>query len=177
MNLNEYLEGLNDVETEIVEYIWEVCDEIKPQEVLEIGSGWGVTARAFLEKNVILDTIDKRPLLDEFDQRTAGFSDRIRRHVGDSTKIVPTLQRPYDLIYVDGNHEYDGVIADLRNVFKYCVKKGTVILMDDFWHKYNFPENYQKYGVNLAVRDFIREADIKYIEAHYAGNGTIRINV
>lgn len=68
----------------------------------------------------------------------------------------------YDIIYIDGDHSYDGVKKDLRNAFN-KVKNGGYIMGHDYdinvekgLHLYNF-------GVMRAVDEFCREYGQKII--------------
>jgi len=56
----------------------------------------------------------------------------IKIMTGDSKKTVPTLRENYDLIYIDGDHSYDGAMKDLEN----CKNKfNKYIVFDDIYHK------------------------------------------
>jgi predicted O-methyltransferase YrrM len=49
-----------------------------------------------------------------------------------------SLNKKFDLIFVDGDHAYDNVVQDTRNVFKLLKNDKSVIV----WHDYGFdPEN------------------------------------
>lgn len=65
------------------------------------------------------------------------FSGKVVYLDGDSKVTVPTLQDDYrdyfDLVLVDGDHSYDGGMADLRNVFGLVKNKG-IIVFDDINH-------------------------------------------
>ena len=49
---------------------------------------------------------------------------------GDSKQTIPTLCGKFDLILVDGDHSYEGGIADLRNVWPLCSPGGSVAFHD-----------------------------------------------
>jgi predicted O-methyltransferase YrrM len=55
--------------------------------------------------------------------------------IGDSKQTVPAWiqahpERTFDLIHVDGGHDYECVRADVHSAFM-ASKKGTILLMDD----------------------------------------------
>lgn len=54
---------------------------------------------------------------------------------GDSKRILPTLVQPFDLMFIDGDHSYEGVFNDLFHAWK-LAKNGTVILCDDYTEGY-----------------------------------------
>lgn len=60
----------------------------------------------------------------------------------------------YDIIVIDGNHDYDFVKRDLDNSWK-CLNEGGVIICDDFNH-YN--------GTRRAILDWSKENNIKFVE-------------
>ncbi|HEX7549481.1 MAG TPA: class I SAM-dependent methyltransferase [Candidatus Methylomirabilis sp.] len=64
------------------------------------------------------------------------FADRIQQLYGDSAvwDFTP-LQGRVDLVFVDGNHAYENVLADSRNAFR-CLRPGGVILWDDYHPTY-----------------------------------------
>lgn len=54
-------------------------------------------------------------------------------HRATSSEIAPTLADDYfDWIYIDGNHSYDYVLADLRDYLP-KVKRGGFLAGDDYW--------------------------------------------
>ena len=65
--------------------------------------------------------------------------------------VAPNI---YDFVYVDGDHSYDGVKADIEQL-KRAVKPGGVIMFDDYT---NFDTiAWEKFGVMAAVNEYIAE--------------------
>lgn len=65
---------------------------------------------------------------------------------GDSTEMAKEVKdNELALLYIDGDHSYEGVIADLK-AWTCKVKKDGIIA----FHDYEMPQ----YGVKRAVRDF-----------------------
>lgn len=58
-----------------------------------------------------------------------------------------------DWIYVDGDHSYDGCLADLNHCLR-VVKTGSYIYGDDY--------SEQKWEVKKAVDDFVKEHNLKF---------------
>jgi len=68
-------------------------------------------------------------------------------------KIVPTM------VFVDGDHRYDGVKADIRLLAQFLAK-GTPVLFHDFLN----PENeLGTYGVKRAVEEWIRSGGVRLV--------------
>ena len=61
-----------------------------------------------------------------------------------------------DWIYIDGDHSYEGVTADLEGSME-IVKKGGVIFLDDY-----ALDNHQHPGVRAAINDFCKERNLKF---------------
>jgi predicted O-methyltransferase YrrM len=47
-------------------------------------------------------------------------------HKGDSAQVIPSLHGQFDLIFIDGNHTYDGCKADYENSRKLLAPKGFI---------------------------------------------------
>ena len=63
--------------------------------------------------------------------RTSGVSDLIRVKIGASQKILPRFrERSFDLIYIDGDHDYRSVRSDIINA-KRLIREHGVICGDD----------------------------------------------
>lgn len=59
---------------------------------------------------------------------------KIRQTFGDSTRIDwKTLGGPFDLIFIDGGHDFECVKSDTENAFKNLAPGGAI-----FWHDYGF---------------------------------------
>jgi len=49
---------------------------------------------------------------------------------GDSKTVVRNWTRPIHLLFIDGSHKYEDVVADFENFFPYVVEGGLVALHD-----------------------------------------------
>jgi hypothetical protein len=69
---------------------------------------------------------------------------------GDSrTFDFSTLGQKFDLIFIDGDHHYDYVLQDTKNVMKYLVHENSTVV----WHDYgNTPEDV-RFEVLAAILD------------------------
>jgi hypothetical protein len=68
----------------------------------------------------------------------------------DSSKVdFLGLQRKFDLIFIDGDHKYEGVLADTRNAFKVLNDANSVIV----WHDYSFDPEFVSREVLAAILD------------------------
>lgn len=107
---------------------------IKPDRVLEIGTYTGYSALCFAEglnKNGKVITIDVNEELEELVQEyilKANAQDKVECLIGDATKIIPTLEEKFDIVFID---------ADKKNYCNYYnlvfdkVKNGGYIIADN----------------------------------------------
>lgn len=175
----ELFEKLQPIDKDVALHIGKICENIKPQRILEIGSGWGLSTRALLHfaPAAHIITIDKisPEARHDYKERTDGFQDRLEEIIGDSTKIVPTLEGTFDLIYIDGSHVYGEVLLDLRNALN-KIESGGTIIMDDVLHQKNVGG---EYGVLMALRQVLMENNTKPLHVSIAlvGHGQAVINL
>ena len=133
--------------------------------MLEIGSAWGVSAKAFLESPYVmrLVSVDKndcpRAVAEVADLKAEGRWHFIK---GDSRDVLPRLRdnAKYDIILVDGAHDSDTASKDINNAWE-ILNPGGIIIVDDVLHKCNF-ENGTKddWGVARALWGFIHHKQI-----------------
>ena len=107
---------------------------INPKSILEIGTYTGYAALCLaegLQENGTLDTIDINEELEEIQQKyfdLSEFSNQITQHIGDAIEIIPTLNKKFDLVFIDADKEnyinYFHLIVPLMN-------KGGIILSDN----------------------------------------------
>jgi len=125
----------------------------RPRTVVEIGSYLGRStvflARTLKEVNpsghVVtvdphtgdreqLEALSTEPLatFDLFRQhcRAAGVEDVIEAHVATSVEVAGAWHEPIDLLYVDGWHSYDAVVADGEAWLPYLSPRGVAIFDD-----------------------------------------------
>lgn len=84
---------------------------IRPQRILEIGTYTGYSAiclLAGLQVGGELHTIDHNAELEDFTRRffdMAGRGADIHYHIGEALQILPALQGPFDLVFIDADKE------------------------------------------------------------------------
>lgn len=107
---------------------------IQPESVLEIGTFTGYSAICLasgLKEAGVLHTIEVSEELEEMIKRyfhKAGYGDKIKLHIGDALKIIPTLNANFDLVFIDADKVSYPKYYDL--VFD-KVKKGGYIIADN----------------------------------------------
>lgn len=114
--------------------LYMLCKMIEPKTILELGTYTGYSAISMgmaLSEGAIIDTIE---IFDENEEiilkyiDKAQLSDKINCHIGDAKAIVPTLDKTYDLVFID---------ADKREYCNYYqlvfdkVKAGGYIIADN----------------------------------------------
>jgi len=107
---------------------------MNPKTILEIGTYTGYSALCLAEgiqKDGELHTIDINEELHDFQRKyfdASGYGDQIIQHTGNALKIIPDLDKTFDLVFID---------ADKSNYPKYLeillpkLKSGAVILSDN----------------------------------------------
>jgi caffeoyl-CoA O-methyltransferase len=98
---------------------------ISPGQILEIGTFTGYSAICLargLAANGMLHTIDINDEIRDFALdyfRKSGMDDRITLHTGNAIDIIPALDGPFDLVFIDGEkseylHYYELVFPKVR---------------------------------------------------------------
>ena len=118
--------------------------------VVEIGSFKGRSAVAMAPYAKSLVCVDHfQPLehaqgfggesvLAEFEKNVAPWKDKVRVVSSPSGELQPDLfGGGIGLVFIDGNHDYESVKADLR--IAAALPRGTVVAMHDYWNP-EFPD-------------------------------------
>ena len=107
---------------------------LAPKRILEIGTYTGYSALCLaegLKENGTLETIEVNPELAAIQKKyfdKSDYSTQIKTYIGDALDIIPTLDGPFDLVFIDAEKkQYD---AYFEAVIKKS-KSGTVILSDN----------------------------------------------
>ena len=105
-----------------------------PRIVLEIGTYAGYTTihiALALSENGRIWTIDidgRGQKICIKESKRLGVNDKIKFIIGDSQSIDWYL--PIDILYIDGDHVYDAVLADFLKYSPYVQKEGIVVFHD-----------------------------------------------
>lgn len=107
---------------------------IAPKTILEIGTYTGYATLCMAEglsENGTIDTIDIEEELVDFQRKyfdKSSWRSQITQHLGDALEIIPTLNKKYDLVFIDADKEnyinYFHLIVPMMN-------KGGIILSDN----------------------------------------------
>lgn len=107
---------------------------IAPKRILEIGTYTGYSALCLCEglaDGGQLDTIDIKEELQDFQRKyfeRSPYNDQIKQHLGSAIDIIPTLEGPFDLVFIDADKE------NYQNYFELVLpkmRKGGIILSDN----------------------------------------------
>ncbi len=107
---------------------------IKPMNILELGTFTGYSAICLakgLQKEGKLDTIELNDELENIIKKylkKAEIEDKVEVFFGNTDKIIPTLYKLYDLVFMDADKRR--YLADYKLVFE-KVKPGGFILADN----------------------------------------------
>ena len=65
--------------------------------------------------------------------RRLGLEDRVRVLRQDSTEVAARWREPIDLLFIDGDHSYDGVRRDWEAFSPFVRPSGVVVFHDTLW--------------------------------------------
>jgi predicted O-methyltransferase YrrM len=107
---------------------------IHPATILEIGTYTGYATLCLAEglaENGTIDTLDIEEELVDFQRKyfdRSPWANQISQHLGNALEIIPTLNKKYDLVFIDADKEnyinYFHLIVPMMN-------KGGIILSDN----------------------------------------------
>lgn len=133
---------------------------MRPQRILEIGTYTGYSAICLAEglaEDGVLVTLDKNEEIEEmvrgyFDE--AGLTDKIDYRIGDAMSLIPDIEGPFDLVFID---------ADKKNYLNYFnlvlekVRIGGFIIADNVLWSGKVVQTAKKIDTDTqAILDFNR---------------------
>lgn len=126
---------------------------------IEIGTGWGVSGKLFLEtfpsaELLSLDTNRGLPAISKLEVMFPG------RVLCAPPWIFDHMNMKCQWLYIDGGHEYENVVEDLKR-YEASLEVGGVIAFDDY---NNSQERFYYPGVKKAVDEFMAAHPGRYTE-------------
>lgn len=108
-----------------------LCEMIKPQHILEIGTYTGYSALCMAEALPDKGSIDTIEINDELETfiikhlEGSGYKEKINLLIGDALDIIPDLNKTWDLVFIDGNKrsyiDYYQLVFDKLNTGAYII--------------------------------------------------------
>lgn len=107
---------------------------LNPKHILEIGTYTGYATLCLaegLQDTGTIDTIDINEELEDIQQKyfnKSTFKNQIFQHVGNALDIIPTLNKKFDLVFIDADKEN---YINYWNLIMPMMNKGGIILSDN----------------------------------------------
>lgn len=124
---------------------WKITEYVKPNSILEIGTFAGQTLGLMIEAsgktNGMYTSVDLS--FDKIKNFKLLFNDVDVEYIETSSTNL-NLNEKYDVIHIDGNHEYAYVSNDLEKITP-CLHNNSILILDDYW----LP------GVDQAIDEFM----------------------
>ena len=149
-----------------LDVIKEYLIDMKPNKILEIGTAVGYSASQFVKisgEQVKIDTIEldnEKAKIAIENIKNIGLEKNINVIIGDAVEVLPNLEGPYDMIFIDANKgKYPFFLEQALRMSK----KGTIIFADNVLYKGYVLGDYNKHKQRTAVkhlREYIVEAII-----------------
>ena len=134
----------------------EILEQKKPKSILEIGTAVGYSAicfSEFLTEDGFIDTIEREKERIEEAKRNvkrAEVEDKIHLYEGDAVEILPTLNKTYDVVFIDASKgKYPFFLEQALRM----LKENGVILADNVLYKGYVRSSYNKHKQRTAVRN------------------------
>lgn len=185
MNIGDfhYLRGFYTFEGYSQQISEQVNDLVKltqnSVQVMEIGFNAGHSADVFLKNNSSMALTSFDLGIHDYVLHAKEYIDTTypNRHtllLGDSTVTVPKYisenpDKRFDVIFIDGGHEYEVATADLNNCMK-MAHKDTIVILDDTIFNKELEQDYSK-GPTQAWLDFVSDGKITEIQRAYYHSG------
>lgn len=131
---------------------------IKPYFALEIGTFTAYSAICIaqgLQKGGKLITLELNPELESICRKNiteSGIEEKIELHIGDARDLIPNIDKPLDMVYIDCDKE---IYLEVYNLVIDKVVSGGFIIADNvLWHGKVIDKNAHKDRETKAIVDF-----------------------
>ncbi len=158
------------VQSELDDFI-ALCNELQPESYLEVGARDGIALRYFVER---VPTIKRVAVVDlpgakwgrdgseaQLRDNVAALTDvECTLHIGDSTDpriIAAASEHSYDVVFIDADHTYEGVLSDYEN---YGPLANMILAMHDI----NHPPDSSAYGPTRLWNEVRGPEDVALID-------------
>jgi len=112
-----------------------------------------------LHKKIDFNLVEKN-----FNKNIEAFNQDIKKHKCTSFEFFKSKNpQKYDLIFIDGSHEFKDVLADAEASFKHIKKNGFIIFDDFNWFHYKDEKQNPAHAINVFLSDKINEFIIVYV--------------
>ncbi|MGL4293706.1 MAG: O-methyltransferase [Bacteroidales bacterium] len=116
-----------------------ICQLVQPRYILELGTFTGYSALCMAEAladdpHAELHTIDIDDEMEEFTSavfQNSPYADKIHFHIGDALQVIPSIDRMFDIVFIDANKRIYSEYYDL--VFDKVRKGGLIIADNTLW--------------------------------------------
>ena len=171
-NITQF-EGYSQQSKGETDFLTNIVNNEAINNVLEIGFNAGHSAELFLSTNQNINLVSFDIGHHNYVKIGKEYIDKVypNRHtliIGNSLNTVPKYSKnenkKFDLIFIDGGHEYEVAMGDLLNCKNLSHDK-TIVIMDDTMKDSN-SINYWNIGPNRAWKECIESNIIKEIGSH-----------
>ena len=167
---DEYIDTEGDIPRDFIRmepweirYLYSVCTHARHR-VVEIGRfKGGSTLIAAHATQLPIFSVDLAPQDDIYLQhlmQVCGVGTNVTLVVGDSQKTKYNVG-PYDVLFVDGDHSYEGCLNDLNNWWDELAPGGHVVCHDCYLGKHSGE------GVQDAVCEFLKDKQVNIFLTPY----------
>ena len=117
----------------------------KPERILEVGTGVGFSSILMTEYSAVkcsittIENYEKRIVKAKENILSSGYKDRIELIAGDAADILPSLEGPYDMIFMDAaKGQYINFLPEIKRL----VRTGGVVISDNVLQDGNIIESH-----------------------------------
>jgi predicted O-methyltransferase YrrM len=115
-----------------------ICRIMQPKRVLEIGTYTAYATLCIAEglpDDAHIHSIEINDEMEPFIQpwiQQSPHREKIQLHWGDATRILPTLEEPFDIVFIDADKRQYSTYYDL--VFPHVRPKGIILADNTLWY-------------------------------------------